>query len=73
MLKQRGQPLLYCQPEHLTITDSQMLDMMRRATKDKPKWGDVPVGDDGPDNASKGVSVQAMIVTFVLIRDAESH
>ncbi|MFZ2079391.1 MAG: hypothetical protein WAV38_22630 [Xanthobacteraceae bacterium] len=44
MLKERGQPLLYCQPEHLTITDSQMLDMMRRAMKDKPKWGDYPLG-----------------------------
>ena len=44
MLKNRGQPLLYCQPDHLTITDSQMLDMMRRAMKDNPKWGDFPVG-----------------------------
>jgi hypothetical protein len=44
MLKERGQPLLYCQPEHLTITGSQMLDMIRRAMKDKPKWGDFPLG-----------------------------
>lgn len=44
MLKSRGQPLLYCQPGHLTITDSQMLDMMRRAMKDNPKWGEFPVG-----------------------------
>jgi len=44
MLHSRGQPLLYCQPDHLTITDSQMLDMMRRAMKENPKWGDFPVG-----------------------------
>lgn len=44
MLKNRGQPLLYCQPDHLTITDGQMIDMMRRAMKDNPKWGDFPVG-----------------------------
>jgi len=43
-LKHRGQPLLYCQPDHLTITGSQMVDMMRRAMKDKPKLGDFPVG-----------------------------
>jgi hypothetical protein len=44
MLHSRGQPLLYCQPDHLTITETQMLDMMRRAMKDNPKWGDYPVG-----------------------------
>jgi hypothetical protein len=44
MLKDRGQPLLYCQPGKLVITDSQMIDMMRRAMKDNPKWGDFPLG-----------------------------
>ena len=44
MLKGRGQPLLYCQPEKLTLTDDQMIDMMRRAMKDNPKWGDFFVG-----------------------------
>ena len=44
MLEKRGQPLLYCQPDHLMITDTQMIDMMRRTMKDKPKWGDFPLG-----------------------------
>jgi hypothetical protein len=43
-LKNRGQPMLYCQPENLKITDTQMIDMMREAMKDKPKWGDFPLG-----------------------------
>jgi hypothetical protein len=42
MLKDRGQPMLYCQPE-IAITNDQMLDMLRRAVKDNPKWGDFPV------------------------------
>jgi hypothetical protein len=44
VLKERGQPLLYCQPDKLVITDSQMIDMMRRAMNDNPKWGDFPLG-----------------------------
>lgn len=60
MLKSRGQPLLYCQPDHLTITDSQMLDMRRRAMKDNPKWGDFSCRDDGFGNPSTDVSMQMM-------------
>jgi hypothetical protein len=44
MLKERGRPLLYCQPDRLVITDSQMIDMMRRAMIDNRKWGDFPLG-----------------------------
>jgi hypothetical protein len=44
MLKDRGQPLLYCQPDRLNITDSQMIDMMRQAMKDRPTWGDFHLG-----------------------------
>jgi hypothetical protein len=44
MLKDRGQPPLYCQPDKLVITDAQMIDMMRRAMKDNPKWGEFPIG-----------------------------
>lgn len=44
MLKKRKQPLLYCQPDRLTLTDTQVIDMMRQAIIDKPKWGDFPVG-----------------------------
>ena len=29
MLKNRQQPLLYCEPEKLTLTDDQIIDMMR--------------------------------------------
>lgn len=43
-LKERGQPLLYCQPDKLVITQSQIIDMMRRTMKDNPKWGDFPLG-----------------------------
>jgi hypothetical protein len=42
-LKDRGQRPLYCQPGNLTITDSQMIDMVRRAMKANPKWGDYPL------------------------------
>jgi hypothetical protein len=43
-LKHRGEALLYCQPDRLVITDSQMIDMMRRAIKDDAKLGDYPLG-----------------------------
>jgi hypothetical protein len=43
MLKNRKQPLLYCQPDHLTLTDTQVIDIIRQAMIDKPKWGDFPV------------------------------
>ncbi|HEY8095469.1 MAG TPA: hypothetical protein VIE65_05165 [Methylobacter sp.] len=44
LLKNRKQPLLYCQPDRLTLTDTQVIDMMRQAIIDKPKWGDFPLG-----------------------------
>ncbi len=43
-LKHQGQALLYCQPDKLVITNSQMIDMIRRAIKDDAKLGDYPVG-----------------------------
>jgi hypothetical protein len=44
MLKERGQPLLYCQPDKFVITGNVMIEMMRRAMKDNPKWGAFPLG-----------------------------
>jgi hypothetical protein len=44
MLHSRRQPLLYCQPKKLVPTDTQVIDMMRRAMRDNPKWGDFPLG-----------------------------
>ena len=43
-LKHRGQALLYCQPDKLVITNSQMIDMMRRAIKDDAELGGYPLG-----------------------------
>jgi hypothetical protein len=43
-LHQRGQRELYCQPEKLKLTTGQIIDMMRRTTKDIPKSGDLPLG-----------------------------
>jgi hypothetical protein len=43
-LKDQGQPLLYCQPEKLVITGNMMIDMMRSALKDNPRWGAFPLG-----------------------------
>jgi len=45
MLEKRQQPLLYCQPRHLTLTGTQVIDMMRRAMKDNPKWRDFALGE----------------------------
>lgn len=43
-LRHRGQALLYCQPDKLVITDTQMIDMMRRAIKDDTKLGNYFLG-----------------------------
>jgi hypothetical protein len=43
-LNHRKQPPLYCQPDKLTITTLQMIDMIRRTIKEKPKLGDYPLG-----------------------------
>jgi hypothetical protein len=42
LLKDRGQPLIYCQPDRLTVTGPMILDMMRKGVRDNPKWSEVP-------------------------------
>ena len=41
-LKDRGQPLIYCQPDRLTITGPMVLDMLRKGVRDNPDWGELP-------------------------------
>jgi hypothetical protein len=43
MLRNRKQPLIYCPPEKLTITNRQMIDMVRKEIKEKPQLDDLPV------------------------------
>ncbi len=44
MLRERGQPLLYCQPDKLDLAGAQVIGMMRQAMRDNPKWGDFALG-----------------------------
>jgi hypothetical protein len=44
MLNTRNQPPLYCQPEKLPLDYTKVIEMMRRAMKDNPKWGDFDLG-----------------------------
>jgi hypothetical protein len=39
MLNSRKQPPLFC-PPNIKITNSQMIEMMRKTIRENPKWGD---------------------------------
>jgi hypothetical protein len=38
-LEVKGQPAIYCPPEHLIITGPMVIDMIRDGMKDHPDWG----------------------------------
>ena len=44
MLMFNRQPLLYCQPDKLALTETQVISMIRLAMRDNPKWGDFALG-----------------------------
>ena len=41
---QRMQAGLYCPPDKLAMTPSQVIDILRRALKEEPRLGDRPIG-----------------------------
>ena len=43
-VKNQRQPPLYCQPDHLTLTVPQIIDVMRRGINNDPALGDYPLG-----------------------------
>ena len=41
-LKAKGQPSIYCQPDHLIITGPMVIDMIRDGMREHPDWGEDP-------------------------------
>jgi hypothetical protein len=58
VLKERGQPLLYCQPERLAIPGTLMIDMMASDVERSSEMGRLSSGDDGRGDAYAGISMQ---------------
>jgi hypothetical protein len=38
-LRQDGRPMIYCQPDRLTITGEMVIEMVRKLVNDHPEWG----------------------------------